>query len=505
MNFRLFLYVAIALITSTVLSVYVFVGEKSKLVFLIIIAALIFICLILSLIFKKKFLIFILILLTGFIIPISSVYSKSILLNQNLSKNVENCYFSGKIYTRKTDLDKKVIKLYLSDVEINSTENISGDIFVYINTENLDVSKLEVGTTVLVNGSIELYSLQDENLSKAVSKISSGVVGDCFIRAHNIKVIESKTSSVRDKFKELVYDKSQKVKFGDIGYAMLFGDTTVLDPDIKGVFQESGTAHLLAVSGFHVSLVVLMLSFVMKKLKVNRYARVGIIAAVLGFYIYLCNFSVSVIRASIMAVLSLYAVARTKEYDGLSALSIAASLLLIISPLELFNISFVLSFVSVLSIILVMPVLNRLLSNVFYDKLAGTLALNFAVQLGLFVTQVCYFGKVPVLSFFTNLITVPLASFAFMFFICALILTLILPFAAPVMNLFGIIMQLLVRFNNFVSGIAITIDVGILSGFAVLLSLVMMFVVSDYVFVKKRTKTVLSLITLALIVSLMII
>jgi competence protein ComEC len=206
-----------------------------------------------------------------------------------------------------------------------------------------------------------------------------------------------------------------------------------------------------------------------------------------------------------MAVLSLYAVARTKEYDGLSALSIAASLLLIISPLELFNISFVLSFVSVLSIILVMPVLNRLLSNVFYDKLAGTLALNFAVQLGLFVTQVCYFGKVPVLSFFTNLITVPLASFAFMFFICALILTLILPFAAPVMNLFGIIMQLLVRFNNFVSGIAITIDVGILSGFAVLLSLVMMFVVSDYVFVKKRTKTVLSLITLALIVSLMII
>ena len=505
MNFRLFLYVAIAIITSTLLSVYVFVGEKSKLAFLISVVILIFACIILTLIFKKKFLIFILILLTGFIIPVMSIYSKSISLNQNLSKNVENCYFYGKIYTRKTDLDKKVVKLYLSDVRLNSNENINGDVFVYINTENLDVSKLEVGTTVQVNGTIKLYSLQDEDLSKAVSKISSGVAGDCYVRAYNIKVLDGKTSTIRDEFKETVYDKSQDVKFGDIGYAMLFGDTTVLDPDIKGVFQESGTAHLLAVSGFHVSLVVLILSFLMKKLNVNRYASVGIIAAVLGIYIYLCNFSVSVIRASIMAVLSLYAFARAKEYDGLSALSIAACLLLIISPLELFNISFVLSFVAVLSIVLVMPVLNRLLSKVFYNKLAGMLALNLSVQIGLFVTQICYFGKVPVLSFFTNLITVPLASFAFVFYICALFLVFILPFAAPVMNLFGIIMQLMVRFNNFVSGVAVSFDVGILSGFAVLLSIVMMFLVSDYVFVKKRTKTVLSLITLAVIVSLMII
>jgi len=505
MNFRLFLYIALSLIASTLLSVYVFASEKSKLVFLIVCAVSIFVCLILTLIFKKKFLIILLVLLTAFIIPVLSVYSKSISLNQNCSKNVENCQFYGKIYTRKADLDKKVIKLYLTDVKINSNENINGDIFVYINTENLDFSKLEVGTTVQVNGTIKLYSLQDEDLSKAVSKISSGVVGDCYIRAYNIKVLDDKNLTLRDKFKETVYDKSENVRFGDIGYAMLFGDTAVLDPDIKGVFQESGTAHLLAVSGFHVSLVVLMLSFILNKLRVNRNAKVGIIAAILVFYIYLCNFSVSVIRASIMAVLSLYAVARTKEYDGLSALSIAASLLLIISPLELFNISFILSFVSVLSIILIMPVLNRLFSKIFYDKLAGSLALNFAVQLGLFVTQICYFGKVSVLSLLTNLVTVPLASFAFMFYICALLLAFILPPAAPLMNLFGIIMQLIVRFNNFVAGVMVTINVGVLSGFAILLSCAFMFIVSDYVFVKKKTKAVLSSITLALIVSLMII
>ena len=175
MNFRLFLYIALSLIASTLLSVYVFASEKSKLVFLIVCAVSIFVCLILTLIFKKKFLIILLVLLTAFIIPVLSVYSKSISLNQNCSKNVENCQFYGKIYTRKADLDKKVIKLYLTDVKINSNENINGDIFVYINTENLDVSKLEVGTTVQVNGTIKLYSLQDEDLSKAVSKLQNTV------------------------------------------------------------------------------------------------------------------------------------------------------------------------------------------------------------------------------------------------------------------------------------------------------------------------------------------
>ena len=508
MNFRLFLYLAISLIVSTLLSVYVFVSQNSKVILMISVVALIFICLILVLIFKRKFLIFLLVLLFGFLLPVVSIYTKANWINQNLSKNVENCQIIGKIYTRKADLDKKVLKLYLSDVKIISNEteeNINGNIFVHISTDNLDVSKLEVGRTIYVNGSIKLYSLQDEELSKAVSKISSGVSGDVYVRAFNVKVAENKSLTIRDNVKQRVYNKTSNVKYGDIGYAMMFGDTSILDPDIKGVFQESGTAHLLAVSGFHVSLVVMLISFVLKKLKANKFTSLGVTVLMLILYAYLCDFSVSVIRAAIMSIVALYATTRAKEYDGLSALSLALVILLVISPLQLFDISLVLSFISVLSIILLMPVFTRLLSKVFYDKIASSLALNFAVQVGLFVTQICYFGKVPVLSFITNLITVPLASFAFMFLICAVVLSFVLPFISPIMSLFGYVMQLLVRFNNFVSGVSIFVETGVVAGFAVILSCVLMFIVSDYVFAKKRTKLALSVITLAFIVSLMII
>ena len=86
MNFRLFLFIALTLIVSTLFSVYVFIPEKSKLVLFISVCALIFICLILGLIFKKKFLIITLILLISFALPVISVYNKSVSLNENLSK-----------------------------------------------------------------------------------------------------------------------------------------------------------------------------------------------------------------------------------------------------------------------------------------------------------------------------------------------------------------------------------------------------------------------------------
>ena len=508
MNFRLAFILALTLICSTILSVFVFVSAKSKLVLLIVSLVLIFVCLILLLIYKRKFLAVIFVALFLFALPVVSLYFKSNSLNKNTAINVENCQIYGKIYIKKENLDKKNVKLYLTDVEVlsdNLNTKINGDVFVYINTQNLETSKLSIGTYVYVNADLKLYTLQDEDLGKAVSKIADGVVGDCFVYSYNIKPSDRVELSFIDKIRKGVYEKSTQSRFGEIGYAMLFGDTAILDPDIKGVFQESGTAHLLAVSGFHVSLIVLILSCVLDKLRANRYSKVAVIGSVLIFYGLLCNFSVSVLRAIIMSLIALYATARTKEYDGLSALSLAAVLLLVISPLQLFDVSFVLSFTSVLSIILLMPVISRLLSKVFYNKFSTMLSLNIAVQVGLIITQLYYFGRVPILSIFTNLITVPLASFAFIYYIFSTLLCSALPFVQPIMWLFDVVMQLLVRFNHLISDFSIVVSVGAISVIALALSYALMFIVSDYIFIKQRYKCVSSLIILAIITLLVII
>jgi competence protein ComEC len=380
---------------------------------------------------------------------------------------------------------------------------INGKIFVYVRTQNLDVSKLDVGRYICVNSEIDFYSLQDKDLGKAVSKISDGVVGDCFAYAYQIKTTEDVSLTLKDKIKSWVLEKSTNYKNADIGYAMLFGDTSVLNPDTKGIFQESGTAHLLAVSGFHITLIVLMLSFVLNKLKAGRYVKIFAIGLILFVYGYLCDFSVSVLRAIIMSLLALYATARTKEYDGLSAVSLAAVIILLISPLQLFDVSFVLSFTSVLAIILIKPILTRFFSKIFYNKFASTLSLSLAVQVGLFITQLYYFKSVPMLSVLTNLITVPLASFAFMYYIVAIIVSWIIPLLSPIMLLFESVMTLILRFNNLIAGITISADV--VSAAVLGLAYLLMFVVSDYVFVRQRWKSVLSLIIFVVMTCLIII
>ena len=508
MNFRLAFVLALTLICSTIFSVFVCVSETSKLILFAVSLGLFLICLILFIIFKRKFLAVLFVILLLFSLPAISVYFKSKSINKNYSLNVENCQIYGKIYTKKEDLDKKIVKLYLTNVEVvsdNLRNKITGDIFVYVNTQNLDTSNLTIGKYIYVNADLKLYSMQDENLSKAVSKISDGVVGDCYVYSYNIKATDRVELSFTEKIRKSVYEKSSENKYGEIGYAMLFGDTSILNPDIKGVFQESGTAHLLAVSGFHVSLVVLLLTFILDKLRANRYAKVGVVGTALLFYGFLCGFSVSALRAIIMALISLYATARTKEYDGLSALSLAAVILLLISPLQLFDISFVLSFTSVLSIILLMPVMTRLFTKVFYNKFASMLALNLSVQLGLFVTQLYYFGRIPILSVLTNLVTVPLASFAFIYFIIMTIICFIMPFMQPVMLVFDLIMQLLVRFNNLISGISLAISIEAISIIVLSLSYVLMFLLSDYVFMRQKHKCGSSLIILAIMMVLMII
>ena len=286
---------------------------------------------------------------------------------------------------------------------------------------------------------------------------------------------------------------------------MLFGDSTILDENVKGVFSDSGTAHLLAVSGFHVSIIVAFLAFIFDKLRINKYAKLAFMSIILGFYAYICAFSVSMIRASVMALIAIYAANRNKEYDGLSSLSLAAVIILLINPLDLFNLSFIFSFVSVLSIILLMPLFNRALSKIFYSKLSSALSLNFAITSGITIFQLYYFGEMPILCFLSNFVTVPIVSILFLYLIVSCLVGLVInPIAVPLINGFGLAMKYILKFNYWITGLGFYITVSNVSVWALYLSLILMFIVSDYVFLKKETKWIICLLISAVILKLML-
>ena len=492
-NFRLFLLLAICLLVASFFATYIFVAEKLKLVMFLIFVSLFVVSLILLVSFKRKFLGVISILLLFVALPFISNYAKSKSLSENVKYEDSAVFLTGKISGNYKFTTSGNLEILLDDVSFdydNQEVKLNGKVVIYTKPENLDLSKLDAGVVLKVKTKLSAFTLARDNLSRSLSYLNRGIVASGFSMFYNITVTNESRASVKDKICLAVFNKLENadVKYSEIGYAMMFGDSNVLTDEVKNSFRATGIAHLLAVSGLHVSLIVLMLSFVLRKLKVNYKLNFALSIVFLSFYCYLCDFSVSVLRASLMALFSLYASMRGKCYDNLSVLSIAAIIPVLISPIEMLNISFVLSFTAVLSIILLSKPLVRILNKVFYEKFSNVLALNIAVQIGLFAANVFYFGRFSLLGIFANLIAVPIASTAFIVLVATTCLAFVFPFMDFLIKAFGLLMSVVVKFNGWISTFDVTLRFGMVSPYAMLVMFVFMFMISDYVFAGKKKK-----------------
>ena len=506
------LVVVVGMIVSIILTAKFFVSQKLKLWIIIGSVIIFLIFLTCFALFKKKFLLIVAVTILSIIIPIFSIYVKVNKYKQNTFENVEYYNISAKIYNYTLNLKENKIYLSLENVNISDgvkTKKLIGNMFMCISSNNIDVSKIENGRCINAKAEKDYITFYDgtEGNERSLSSLSRRVSASCYVYSDNFSFSDKVSKSFRDIIKNTIYGIFEKTDlfFTGTGYAMLFGDSTILDENVKGVFSDSGTAHLLAVSGFHVSIIVAFLAFIFDKLRINKYAKLAFMSIILGFYAYICAFSVSMIRASVMALIAIYAANRNKEYDGLSSLSLAAVIILLINPLDLFNLSFIFSFVSVLSIILLMPLFNRALSKIFYSKLSSALSLNFAITSGITIFQLYYFGEMPILCFLSNFVTVPIVSILFLYLIVSCLVGLVInPIAVPLINGFGLAMKYILKFNYWITGLGFYITVSNVSVWALYLSLILMFIVSDYVFLKKETKWIICLLISAVILKLML-
>lgn len=138
--------------------------------------------------------------------------------------------------------------------------------------------------------------------------------------------------------------------------ALTLGDKTLLRKDTQEIFSDTGTSHILALSGLHLGILVSIFNFLFLR-KMRRWgARVTglvLIVGVLWLFTFLVGLPVSLVRASTMFTLMQIGVCMGRGRGAtLNNLSVAALLLLIVDPLTLFDVGFQMSFIAVLSIIL---------------------------------------------------------------------------------------------------------------------------------------------------------
>lgn len=190
---------------------------------------------------------------------------------------------------------------------------------------------------------------------------------------------------------------------------VLFGDTSGIGKDDYESFKRAGVVHIFAVSGYNIWILYYILSHMLFFLKAQGKLKNAIIILLLGLYTALAGGTASVIRAYVMASVSLVGTVIRRRSDPLTSLSLAGILILSANPLAIADIGFQLSFISVLSIILLLPKLRRInlpLPGFIYDMLISSLA----VQIGILPLIAYYFNSVPILSIVSNIIIVPLVS-----------------------------------------------------------------------------------------------
>ena len=149
---------------------------------------------------------------------------------------------------------------------------------------------------------------------------------------------------------------------------ILLGKRSDLPTETLDIFRNSGTFHVLAVSGLHVGLVALFCYFGFSRFRLPQKVICLLTIAAVLIYACLIGFRPSVFRASLMAILFLFATIIDRDADLFNLLAFAALVLLLLNPFQVWDVGFQLSFVAVASIVYFVPKLEKPLRRLWENE-----------------------------------------------------------------------------------------------------------------------------------------
>lgn len=197
--------------------------------------------------------------------------------------------------------------------------------------------------------------------------------------------------------------------------ALIFGDRSFLSEDVKNNFSNAGVAHVLALSGMHVSIIMGIILIILFPLKILGYHVLRYILAliIIWFYAFFTGMAPSTVRACIMTSFVLLALCLQRRNYSENALLASAFIILLITPQSLFDIGMQLSFLCVGSILLFAGPLNPINRNYhpLLHSFISAILVSLVATVTTWVVVSYYFGKIPLLFLPVNLCMLPFLPF----------------------------------------------------------------------------------------------
>lgn len=288
-------------------------------------------------------------------------------------------------------------------------QKVSGKAIIYLQ-KDLNVNKLVIGDFILLKTELQrvknmgnpyefdyasylknrhiLYSAYADSLSwKHIERDED----------FSLKIV---ASNWRDRLLAIYRKNGIQNESFDILAALTLGYKTGMDPEIKRAWADAGAMHVLAVSGLHVGIIYMIMSYLLRfllRFKYGRWIRGFFLLLTLWTYALLTGMSPSVMRSATM--FSFIVVGEMLKRNGsiYNSLAISAFFLLLIDPFLLFTVGFQFSYLAVASIVFFQPQFDKLIyiSNPILKKLWQLTSVSLSAQIGTFPLAIYYFHQFP--------------------------------------------------------------------------------------------------------------
>ncbi|MBI5874685.1 MAG: DNA internalization-related competence protein ComEC/Rec2, partial [Deltaproteobacteria bacterium] len=250
--------------------------------------------------------------------------------------------------------------------------------------------------------------------------------------------LRTSIEQIRDKIRDFIDGSGAENRA--IVKALILGETSEISKSIRNAFAGTGTAHILAISGLHIGIIAFVSYWIiLKSLKLSErlmlafdIRKIAAASSILPVLLYgaIAGFSVSTQRAVIMVFVFILSVLVDREKGFYNTLAAAALVILVISPLSIYDISFQLSFASVLAIIYLVSRFQRLWKNEYEQAndlakllpphpaikplknyLVNPFTVSVAASIGTAPFIAWHFHRVSIIGILANIIAVPLMGF----------------------------------------------------------------------------------------------
>ena len=346
----------------------------------------------------------------------------------SLPENECNHKLYGYVYAMEEKNGRSV--LYIKSTEENRS------VICYLSEEVSSLQSLKIGYQVIIKGKVRRFEAASNDGQFDVRKYYAGMGISYSMTNCVYEVMMKKPWPVRQGLfvirKKLAYSLDALLSEEDSGVlkAMLLGDKSEMTEEIKGLYQRTGIAHIVAVSGLHISLWGMAICRLLKRLRIPLALANFISFLFVVLYGMMTGSQASAIRSVIMFSLYLLAPVVNRTYDMLTAMMLSAAVLLMFRPAYVFYSGFLLSFGAVSGISLFMPWLTELysppaniddiilkeknnmqkISDQIIRFIRVSIMTSLCVSLFSLPIQLCFFYTFSVYSVFLNLLIAPFVS-----------------------------------------------------------------------------------------------